>query len=101
MSLPIFQSNNKDFVMMQNKWKSALDPVLSNPTIQGFILKDVALASGTNTINHLLGRKLVGWNVVRQRGAAALYDEQDANQMQDLTLVLISSAAVSVDLMVF
>lgn len=101
MALPQFQSNDKDFQLMQNTWAAQLNPVLANPGLKSSILKNVNLVNGTNTINHKLGRKLQGWRLVRKRSAAEIYDEQDSNQHQDLTLVLMSNASVSVDIEVF
>lgn len=86
---------------MQNKWASSLDPMLSNPTLDNLVLKSVPLVVGANVINHKLGRKLQGWKITRQRGPAALYDTQDTNQMQHLTLILVSDANVTIDLEVF
>lgn len=101
MSLPIYKDDNKNLMLLQNAWSSTLDPVINRVTNQANILKNISLVSGTNTINHLLGRKLQGWSIVRQRSAASIYDNQDANQMPALTLVLVSSANVVVDLEVF
>lgn len=99
--LPVFHTDDKDLVMLQNNWTRTLNPLIANPLNQGSILKNVALTTGTNVVNHLLGQKLQGWQIVRQRAAAAIYDNQDTNQSPQLTLVLVSSANVSVDLMVF
>ena len=85
----------------QNTWATILEPIVSNPIVNGLILKSVTLASGSNTINHRLGRKLQGWYIVRQRSAASVYDTQDSNQTPELTLTLESSAAVTVDIGVF
>ncbi len=101
MALPQFQTDDKDFQLMQNSWASQLNPVLANPTTKSSILKNVQLIAGTNTINHLLSRKLQGWKLVRKRAAAEIYDEQDANQSPQLTLILVSNAQVSVDIEVF
>lgn len=100
-SLPIFQTSDKDLTLLQNKWSSVLNPVIANPSISTSILKNVQLTTGSNTINHLLGRILVGWRLVRVRGPATLYDTQDANPMKTLTLLITSDADVSVDLEVF
>jgi hypothetical protein len=86
---------------MQTKWKSALDPLLGNPSLNTSILANVSLASGSNIINHGLGRNLTGWRVVRCRASATFYDTQDANSHPSLTLLLTSSAAVVIDLEVF
>jgi hypothetical protein len=87
--------------MMQTKWASILNPLLGNPLNNASVLKNVSLLTGTNVVNTLLGRTLQGWSVVRQRGPASIYDTQDTNQSPALTLVLVSSADVSVDLLVF
>lgn len=84
---------------LQTKWASIIDPVITNPTNQGLLLTNIKLISGTNTINHKLGRDLQGWIVVRRRQflvastptAYDIYDTQDTNQMQSLTLKLTCS----------
>ncbi len=100
--LPQFQNNDKDFQMMQSKWASILDPIVAKPLVNGLLLKDVALINGTTVVNHKLGRKLTGYVITRMQGAfAQVYDLQNTNQMTNLTLVLHSNAAISVDLWVF
>jgi hypothetical protein len=102
MSLPIFQNDDRDFSMMQTKWASQLNPVLELPWSTGVLLKNVVLASGSNTINHKLARNLQGWVPVRFHGGfAQIYDTQDTNTMPSLTLMLTASAGVTVDLLVF
>lgn len=102
MALPQFQSDDKDFQLMQNAWATQLNPVIANPLNNVNILKSVSLASGNNVVNHLLGRKLQGWFIVRMRSvAAAIYDTQDSNSSPSLTLQLNASAAVVVDIGVF
>lgn len=101
MSLPIFIVDNKNMSMMQTTWASQLNPLLSNPLSNGLVLQNLQLITGSNVVNHLLGRKLQGWVIIRQRGPATFYDTQDGNTMPNLTLYLTSSAAVSVDLYVF
>ena len=86
---------------MQNRWAAILNPVISNPSSQSHILHNLVLGMGSNVINHLLGRKLVGWRIVRLRAAATVYDTQDASVHPDLTLTLVASAPVTVDLEVF
>lgn len=86
---------------MQVAWAQQLDPIIINPIINNLILKNVSLIAGTNVINHLLGRNLQGWNPTRVRAAATIYDLQDSNQTPQLTLVLVASAPVVVDLSVF
>lgn len=101
MQLPYFQSEIKELSLLQTKWKSILDPLLATSSVQSSILPNVILSNGTTVINHKLGRKLVGWKIVRQRAAASIYDTQDSNQTPQLTLVLVSNAVVVVDIEVF
>lgn len=98
MSLP----QKLDIDMMQNTWAAALNPLLNNPLSKAIILKDVVLTTGSNTINHRLGRKLQGWYIVRMRDTfSQVYDTQDSNQTPQLTLTLNSSANVTADIVVF
>lgn len=102
MSLPYFQTDTQELSLLQTKWKSQLDPLLSNPMASGIFLKNIVLVSGANVVNHLLQRKLQGWFVVRMRtNFAQIYDTQDTNTMPSLTLNLNASAGVTVDLFVF
>lgn len=101
MSLPIFQSDNKELSLLQTSWSTAINPVLKFPINQGDVLQGVVLAIGTNVINHLLGRKLIGWFIVRQRALANVYDTQDSNTRPAISLFLVSDAVVTVDIFVF
>lgn len=96
-----YQTDDRDFQLMQSNWSKQLNPLLNNPSNNAIILKEVQLTTGSNTINHRLGKKLTGWRIVRQRSAAQIYDDQDNNQMPALTLTLVSDANVSVDIECF
>lgn len=99
--LPIFKSDDEQFMLHQTKWSSVLNPVISIPFNDGQTLKSVTLNSGANIINHRLGRNLVGWIITRLRGPASIYDTQDSNPNQSQTLYLNSSATVIADIFVF
>lgn len=101
MALPIYKSDDQSFTLMQTSWATQLNPVITLPQSSGVILKNVKLSIGDNTIDHRLGRELQGWQLIRVRAAAIIYDKQDSNQLKSKTLVLNSSAAVVVDLFVF
>ena len=101
MSLPIYNSAAANFSTMQTNWAQQLNPLTTNPSLKCSILQNVLLNNGSNTINHLLGRKLQGWRIVRQRALASIYDTQDTNIQPALTLILVSNAAVSCDIEVF
>lgn len=101
MKLPIFQSDSAEMGLMQTSWASVINPLLTNPLVNGLLLKNVSLINGSTQVNHKLGRKLQGWTVIRKRAAAEVYDTQDSNSMPELTLSLVSNANVLVDLYVF
>jgi hypothetical protein len=99
--LPLIQSQDKDLMLVEQRWKSQLDPVLASPLAKGHLVSNQVLVSGVNTINHGLGRKLQGYIVVLNSASATFYDNQDTNSMTQLTLVLNASAPTTVSLWVF
>lgn len=86
---------------LANKWAAILNPVIANPSIQSLILKNIVLTPGSNTINHLLGRELVGWRIIRVNRAVTFFDSQDSNPHPDLTLILTPSGPVTASIEVF
>lgn len=89
------------YEQLMPKWAAILNPVIACPIINGLLLEDISLETGANVINHKLGRKLIGWIIVRQNADASIYDMQEFNQMPQLTLNLTSSADCNVSLWVF
>jgi hypothetical protein len=90
------------FAQLLTKWASIINPVINSPTNNASVLKSVMLTTGHNSVNHLLGRNLQGWYPSRIRNVSAtIYDTQDANQTPQLTLDLVASTTVTVDLVVF
>lgn len=87
--------------LMQTSWAQQLNPVIANQLLNGILLKNQVLTTGTNIINHKLGRNLQGWIPTRVRASATFYDTQDNNQSPNLTLVIVSSANCTIDLWVF
>jgi|ERR1700677_2378928 len=103
-TLPQFSVLNTDdqsLQLIQQNLVRCLTPVFNTPTMGGNLLTGQALASGTNTINHGLGRKLNGWIIVRQRAQASIWDAQDSNKSPNLTLVLFVDNPVNCDIYVF
>lgn len=97
-SLPLFKSDDQSLSLMQTRWKSQLDPVISNEIVSGQLLPNVSLINGVTIINHKLGRALIGWFVTDQNAVANIYRSKPKN---DTTLTLTSDAAVVVSLWVF
>ena len=84
MSLP----QRLTLIDMQNRWGSALDPVVNNPIVQGVQLTNQALVVGANSI------------ITGMHGSySQIYDTPSL--MPNLTLVLHASAITSVDVYVY
>lgn len=96
--LPLQQTDVKDLSLLQTKWKSQLDPVLSNPSTNPGILKNIVLTTGSNVINHKLGQKMQGWVVADKDEPANIFRSSPLN---NLTLTLTTDINVTVTLMVF
>lgn len=82
----------------QPRWASELNPLLAQPLSSANILDGVKLVSGSNVINHLLGRMMQGWFLSDINAAVTVYRSA---VMNDLTLTLTSSGAATVNIVVF
>lgn len=87
--------------LFQTQLASALSPITNLPMCKSTILTNKALAAGANTIQTQLGYPLSGFYIIRQRAQADIWDSQDGNSDPSNTLILNSSAAVVVDLVIF
>jgi len=93
---------SRDLNLVQDNVEEAIGDLGNNSFFNGIILKDIELTSGQdNIISHKLGRKLIGWTLVRKRGLGDVYDLQDSNSTPFLTLILRTSVSVTVDIRVF
>lgn len=98
MALPFFQTAVRELSMMQSQWASQLNPLLGLPTSSPSLLKGINVVSGTNVINHRLGRTPQGWVICDIDGAITLHRSAAFN---DLTLTLTSSGAATISLLIF
>ena len=101
MSSRIPQVNNqdKDFQLYQTQLQKTLQPLTSNPMNYGNILTGIALAAGQTSVSHKLNRAYQGWIIVDINGASSVYSSTSSDPTK--FLVLNSSAAVTVSLLVF
>lgn len=97
----LINTSDSDLNLVQQNLVRTLNPIYNTQTLGGTILQNIPLKAGANSINHKLGRNLVGWQLTRIRAASTIFDTQDTNKTPDLTLNLNSSADVIVDLYVF
>jgi hypothetical protein len=96
MAVPL--STNLDWKLANSKWASTLNPFIANPVNNAQIIQDVTLQSGSNILNHSLGRTLQGWFIVDIQGVASIYRSAPFNSQ---TLTLTSSAKVTCSIGVF
>jgi hypothetical protein len=96
MAIPL--SYKLEWVQANPLWASTLNPIIANPLNGTTILKSIELTNGVTVVNHLLGRLMQGWFIVDINAAATIYRSQPMN---NLTLTLTSSAAVTVNIGVF
>jgi len=98
VNLPTWQSSDRVFQLMQNKWSAILNPLLAKPLSSSNILKDVELVMGVNKVNHLLGRTMQGWIISNIDASVIVYRSQPFN---DKILTLTTNGACIVDIVVF
>ncbi len=91
----------EDVSRIQDNVGRTVDPLVGLAILNGNLLRSVTLANGSNTINHGLGRKLIGWLQIRLTGAVTLCDAQSANANPSKTLVIVSTGAATADFWVF
>lgn len=85
----------------QENVELSLKQINSKKIINGVLIQGVKLKSGSNEIPHTLNRNLLGYVVCRQRGQAQIWDSQDSNKRKGISLILNSTADVTVDLWCF
>lgn len=81
------------------KWAATINPVLANPIVNGNLIENFHVGSGNNVINHSLGRKIQGYQVVRNSANVTFYDAESSQP--SLTFILIASGAATISLYVF
>ena len=94
MALPLLQS----FQLLQNQWKSILDPVVANPIVKGQAVNGIALTTAATTVPIKLGRTQQGWFITDINAAATVFRTGDFNSDN---MVLTASASCTVNLWVF
>lgn len=96
------QTNDRVQNQIQDNVQFALVPIQQCPVIDGILLQNIDLINGTNIIDHKLGRKLIGWFLVRiNNSIISLYDTQDTNPNPEQTLNLVINGNAQVSIYVF
>lgn len=88
-----------------HKVQQNIDEIVANinnlPFLNGVTLEEVTIGTSNTDIAHKLGRKPVGWLILRKRSNATVWDNQNTVSAPATFLRLVASAQVSVDLYVF
>lgn len=96
------RSSDDVIQQLQDAINLPLQDISAKTILDGQLLKDVILKTGSvNTINHKLGRNLVGYIVTMQDAQSNLWSTQASNKLPNLTLYLSCSADVTLSLWVF
>lgn len=87
---------------LQQNVQDAVNPMAIKVQNDSTLLTNISLkvANNPTTINHTLGRVLLGYNVML-KGNAVVWDSQDSNKSPQLTLLLNTSADVTISLLVY
>lgn len=87
---------------VQDNIQNALTPVLNKQILDGLQLTGIRLVAGqVNSIEHKLGRALIGYIITRKSANSNIWDSQDANRLSNLTLALLCSVDCTVDIWVY
>lgn len=87
---------------MQYRLEETLRPVTDSSIVDGLLIEDIDLASGTTKkIAHKLGRNMIGWIVVGRNAAQHVYDANAGKSDLDQFLYLTAGGTVTVNVWVF
>lgn len=93
----VLDTPDRNLQRVQNQLLPPLTALLRNPLLDGYILKDVAIAATSTGVSHGLGRNPLGWIVISNDTLATVREDSRTTT----TLNLTASAACTVDLWVF
>ena len=66
------------------------------PLLDGHILKDIALSTSATMVEHKLGRKPLGWIIVRKNAAQDIYESGSSLDTKYLTLTAAGTVTASI-----
>lgn len=95
--IPLIQLDEYKAQQAQQLLNQAVNEIISVPVLNGRLLENVQLASGSNDVEHKLNRVPVGYIIVRRSANQNLHD----TSLNNRTLTLNASGAVTVSLWVF
>lgn len=91
-------SEQADSNQIQANVEEAFNQINTKAIVDGVLLKDIILTTGIiNKISHKLGRKPLGYIIVRRNANSTIYD----NSVDNKTINLNCTANVTVSIWVF
>jgi hypothetical protein len=99
-AIPKVLTQNRDVNQLQDNLGKAISDLNNVPFNSGILLQEIDLVVGDNTVYTTLPQVLTGWVITRQGAVSDIYDKQSTNT-NPKTLILNSSAIVTVDVFVF
>mgnify|MGYP007071572762 CR=1 FL=1 len=101
MNFKTINGINGDLAQIQDNVRDIHQVLIQNPLMDGIMIKDQTITSGTPLqIKHRLDRKIIGW-VVTEKNADARVWRTNPTVLADQILELNSSANVTINLFVF
>lgn len=88
---------DSDLNKVQQNVQRTVSPILDSEIVDGLQLDDIELSTGSNVIDHKLGRALRGYIVVRKSANVTIFD----TQVTKTVLKLTSSGAATISLWVY
>lgn len=96
------QVKDSETSKLQSNLEVFFKPIINSEIIDGVLLKNVCLEAGVrNEVEHKLGRKPIGFMIVRKRADSRIWDLQDSNPGPLRSFTLACSHDVEVDVWIF
>ena len=96
-----FQTKDDTVNRLQDQNVRVLNPLLSNPLVQGHILSNLPLKAGLNNIDHGLDRAPSGWTIVNITAPATIIQTTGSQNLASKFMILSSSAVCTASIYVF
>lgn len=96
------KTQDQDLRFLQDNVAAVFKDIAGRTLLDGRLIEAIAITAGTaKTVSHNLGRKLVGWSVVRKDAGAEVWESITNDTIPTRTIVLNASADVTISLWVF
>lgn len=93
------QTKDPELNRVQDRILQAVNPALAHFLLGAQLLEGVSLVTGTNDVDHKLGRRIAGWWIVGMDAGVTIYDilagETEAERRRVLRLESSGNATVS------